>query len=154
MTLDSTKCGHRQMAPSRLTTSREDAVEAVDEEVEVKEVKVKVVKAVKVVEITIIVVGVKTIKTITVVKEIIATLEEVDILDIKLNVILTNLHLNHVFAIGLMENLLIFAWSQVPAPGRSSGPPSPTTNDGPASPETMTLLRKIRIICIRHKRQK
>ena len=121
MTLASTKCGPRQMAPSRLTTSKEAVVEAVDEEVAVKEVKVKVVKAVKVVkvvEITIIVVGVKIIKTR--VKETIATLEEVDILDIKLNVILTNLLSNHVFVTGPSEKVLIFVWNQLPVHGRTS----------------------------------
>ena len=45
-------------------------------------------------------------------KEIILTIV------IKLNVILTNLHLSHVFAIGPSGKVLIFVWNLPPAPGK------------------------------------
>ena len=146
-----TKCGRRWRAQWQLTISREAEVKG-EVKVEVKEVEE--VKEVKVVEITITVVGVRTIKTIIVVKEIIATLEETDITDIKPKDMLTNLHLKPVSGTGLTGSLHISAWSQGPAPGRSSGPPSPTTNDGPASPVKMTSLSKYTIICIRQIFQK
>ena len=67
---------------------------------------------------------------------------------------LTNLPQRPATATGPSGSRLISAWSQGPAPGRSSGPPSPTTNDGPASPVKMTSLSKYTIICIRQIFQK
>ena len=134
-----TKCGRRWRAQWQLTISREAEVKG-EVKVEVKEVEE--VKEVKVVEITITVVGVRTIKTIIVVKEIIATLEETDITDIKLKDMLTNLHLKPVSGTGHTENRLIFVWSPPPAPGKTSGSPSQTT-EGPTSPAKRQMTIKI-----------
>ena len=79
--------------------------------------------------------------------------ERMLILVIKLNVILTHLHLNHVFVTGPLGKVLIFVWSQPHVLGRISSCQS-QINETVTSSAKIVTQRKSSLCCIQTSYQK